>query len=52
MAAHFPTERSRFQTADVAERLHRGGALYQGEEEEPGLIVNSARDPYPSAIKD
>ncbi len=36
MAAHFPTERSRFQTADVAERLHRGGALYEGEGEEPG----------------
>ncbi len=36
MAAHFPTERSRFQTAYVAERLHRGGALYEGEGEEPG----------------
>ena len=32
LAAHSPTERSRFQTADIARRLHRGGALHEGEE--------------------
>ena len=29
LAAHSPTERSAFQTADIAQRLLRGGALHQ-----------------------
>ena len=29
LAAHAPTERSRFQTAEIAQRLHRGGALHE-----------------------
>jgi nitrite reductase/ring-hydroxylating ferredoxin subunit len=33
LAAHSPTERSRYQTADIARRLFRGGALHgEGEE--------------------
>ena len=31
LAAHAPTERSRYQTADIAQRLHRGGALHEDE---------------------
>ena len=30
LAAHSPTERSAFQTADIAQRLLRGGELHQG----------------------
>jgi hypothetical protein len=29
LAAHSPTERSAFQTADIAQRLLRGGELHQ-----------------------
>ena len=29
LAAHSPTERAVFQTADIAQRLLRGGELYQ-----------------------
>ncbi|MCH9050911.1 MAG: Rieske 2Fe-2S domain-containing protein [Proteobacteria bacterium] len=31
LAAHSPTERSQFQTAAIAKRLHRGGKIYQDE---------------------
>ena len=34
LAAHSPTERAAFQTADIARRLLRGGELHQ--EPEPG----------------
>jgi len=30
LAAHSPTERAIFQTADVAQRLMRGGQLHEG----------------------
>jgi hypothetical protein len=29
LAAHFPTERARLQTADIASRLMRGGELHR-----------------------
>jgi nitrite reductase/ring-hydroxylating ferredoxin subunit len=32
LAAHSPTERARFQTADIARRLHRGERLYESAE--------------------
>ncbi len=35
LAAHAPTERSQFQTASIAQRLHRGGSIYE-EEPAPG----------------
>ncbi len=31
LAAHSPTERARFQTADIARRLHRGGQVHEVE---------------------
>ena len=36
LAAHSPTERSAFQTADIAQRLMRGGQLHEAAE--PGLL--------------
>ena len=33
LAAHAPTERSAFQTADIAKRLMRGGRLHEGADE-------------------
>ena len=30
LAAHSPTERAALQTADIAQRLMRGGELHQG----------------------
>ena len=35
LAAHAPTERARFQTADIARRLHRRDDLHAGEEAAP-----------------
>ena len=35
LAAHAPTERARFQTADIARRLHRRADLHAGEEAAP-----------------
>ena len=32
LAAHSPTERAAFQTADIAQRLLRGGELHQGRD--------------------
>ena len=32
LAAHSPTERARFQTANTARRLHRGERLYESAE--------------------
>ena len=29
LAAHSPTERSEYQTADIARRLHRGGKIHE-----------------------
>ena len=29
LAAHSPTERSQYQTADIARRLHRGGRIHE-----------------------
>jgi hypothetical protein len=34
LAAHSPTERARFQTANIARRLQRGERLYEGSEAE------------------
>jgi len=34
-AAHAPTERSAFQTADIARRLMRGGRLHEEADETP-----------------
>jgi hypothetical protein len=31
LAAHWPTERSQFQTAAIARRLHKGGKIYEDE---------------------
>jgi hypothetical protein len=33
LAAHSPTERSAFQTADIARRLMRGGRLHEEADE-------------------
>ena len=33
LAAHAPTERSQFQTASIAQRMHRGGRIYEEEPE-------------------
>lgn len=33
LAAHAPTERSQLQTASIAQRLHRGGRIYEEEPE-------------------
>jgi len=35
LAAHSPTERSAFQTADIAQRLMRGGQLHEAAESAP-----------------
>ena len=35
LAAHAPTERARFQTADIARRLHRRADLHAGEDAPP-----------------
>ncbi|MFQ6018200.1 MAG: Rieske (2Fe-2S) protein [Kiloniellaceae bacterium] len=42
LAAHAPTQRSQFQTASVAQRLHRGGTVYAEEPEamEPGAVAS------------
>jgi hypothetical protein len=32
LAAHSPTERAALQTADIAQRLMRGGELHEGRE--------------------
>ena len=33
LAAHAPTERAQYQTARIARRLHRGGAVHEDEAE-------------------
>src|SRR5262249_47542494 len=35
LAAHSPTERSTFQTADIAQRLMRGGQLHEAVDADP-----------------